>query len=107
MKISPAAYIAAMVKLFEALSSRIPAMMLRIKDELDRAYPDVKDKIVMSHLLEERKIVENKLAPLNFDELMAYERKSGAEIKKYLATHPEDRKKGNDLQYRMKELLRT
>lgn len=107
MKLTPAAYIEVTTKLFEALASRIPAMMSRIKDELDRADYDAKDKIAMAHLLEERKIVEKELSPLNFDELMAYERKSGADIKKYLAAHHDAKKKGDDLQYRMRELMRT
>jgi hypothetical protein len=106
MKLTPEKYVERSKKMFERLLSLIPGMMARIKAEVDKTDEDSKQKVIMAHLMEERKIVEKELGSPTFDEMMEYEKKSGADIKKYFAAHPDAKNEGDALMARISKQIR-
>jgi hypothetical protein len=106
MKLTPEKYVERSKKMFERLSSLIPAMMARIKAEVDKADEDSKQKVIMAHMMEERKIVEKELGPPTWDEMMEYEKKSGADLKKYFTSHPDAKKEVDAILARMNKQIR-
>ncbi len=106
MKLTPTTYVEATFNLFERLSSRIPAMMARIKGELDRADPDARESIVRAHLLEERATMEKEIPRPNFADISAYEHAASVDIERYLAAHPDIKRNMDDMLARFKERIR-
>nr|MDO8111438.1 hypothetical protein [Candidatus Sigynarchaeota archaeon] len=106
MALTPEKYVEVSFNLFERLSSRIPGMMVRIKDELAQADSDERESIIKAHLFEERKAIEQELLPVNFDDLMQYEQSASDDIKKFLDAHPDIKKNMDAMLVRFKEQLR-
>ncbi len=106
MKLTPETYVERSKKMFERLLALVPAMMARIKPEVDKADYDSKQKIIMAHVMEERKIVEKELGSPTWDEMIDYEKKSGADIKKCFAAHPDKKKAGDELMAKLNNALR-
>lgn len=56
--------------------------------------------------MEARNIVENDLGLPTWDEMIEYEKKPGAGIKKYFAAHPDVKKAGDELVAKLNKALR-
>jgi hypothetical protein len=109
MKFTPEKYVELVITFGEGMLARIPEMMATYKDEIDAADEAEKDKVIMSHLMEVRAVVEQELLPegVTADTMMAYERSGKAELGKYFAAHPDIKKKLDDLQFSMKKATWT
>ena len=108
MGLTPEKYVELVFKMSEALKLRVPAMMADIKDELENADFDAQQASLKTHLEELRKVIDQEDMPEDgtSDVIMAYERKSGNELKQFFTKHPDLKKKLDDLRYEISELMR-
>ena len=109
MKLTPEKYVELVFTFGEGMLAHVPEMMATFKDEIDAADETEKDKVIMSHLMEVRAVVEQELLPpgVTADTMMAYERSAKTELGKYFAAHPDVKKKMDDLQFSIKKATWT